>query len=69
MDRIVRYAAAQGAGTVVFSRFDPSPLRAPPRAFTVMLIDSTSTAAGSNVHLEQVDATPLLFVGRLAPPP
>ncbi len=69
MERIVRYAQAQGAGTVVFSRFDPSPLRQPPRAFTVMLLDASSAAAGTNLHLEQVDATPLFFVGRLTPAP
>ncbi len=68
-DRIIGYARAQRAGTVVFSRFDPSPLRAPPRAFTVVLVDSSSTASGDQVHLDPVDDTPLLFVGRLAGAP
>jgi hypothetical protein len=68
-ERIVGYARAQGASAIVFSRFEPSPLRDPPRAFTVVLLDSASTAAGARVRLDPVDETPLLFVGRLAPAP
>jgi hypothetical protein len=68
-ERIVGYARAQRASAIVFSRFEPSPLRDPPRAFTVVLLDSASTAAGARVRLDPVDETPLLFVGRLAPTP
>ncbi|MEK6609926.1 MAG: hypothetical protein AABZ35_03285, partial [Gemmatimonadota bacterium] len=68
-ERIVGYARAQHAAAVVFSRFEPSPLRDPPRAFTVVLLDSAGVATGPNVRFERVDETPLLFVGRLAPEP
>ena len=66
-ERITRYALAEGASAVVFSRFEPSPLPAPPRAFTVVLPDSAGAAGGSSVQVVPVDETPLLFVGRLAP--
>jgi hypothetical protein len=65
-ERIVRYAQAQRVGAIVFSRFHPSPLRDPPRAFTVVLLDSTSVAPGPEVRLDPVDETPLMLVGRLA---
>src|SRR5204862_387476 len=68
MGPVVHYTRAQGARAVVFSTFDPSPLRAPPRAFTVLLVDSTSDASGPSVHIDPVESTPLVFVGRLAPP-
>ncbi len=68
-ERIVGYARAQGASAVVFSRFEPSPLRDPPRAFTIVLLDSASSASGANIRLAPVDETPLLFVGRLAAAP
>ncbi|MDO8666242.1 MAG: hypothetical protein Q7J79_06485 [Gemmatimonadales bacterium] len=68
-ERIAGYARGQHAAALVFSRFEPSPLREPPRAFTLVLLDSASAAAGANVHLERVDETPLVFVGRLAPEP
>jgi 4-amino-4-deoxy-L-arabinose transferase-like glycosyltransferase len=64
---IVRYARAQQARVLVFSTFDPSPLRDPPRAFTVLLLDSASGSGRGDIRLEQVDATPLVLVGRLAP--
>lgn len=63
--RIVGYARAQDARAVVFSRFEPSPMRDPPRAFTAVLLDSVTTFSGDRVRLEPVDATPSLFVGRL----
>lgn len=62
---IVGYARAQSARVLVLSTFEPSPLRDPPRAFTVMLIDSASGSAHGDIRLEQVDATPLVLVGRL----
>ncbi len=66
-ERIIRYADAEGASAVVFSRFEPSPMPQPPRAFTIVLPGAdTSAAAGSTVQLQPVDETPLLFVGRLA---
>ena len=68
-DRIVRYALAQHAEVVVFSRFDPSPLREPPRAFTAVLLDDASAAPSAAINLNQVDVTPALFVGRIAPAP
>ncbi|MFI5213601.1 MAG: ArnT family glycosyltransferase [Gemmatimonadales bacterium] len=68
-DRIARYAQAQSAAVVVMSRFEPSPLRNPPRAFTAVLLDSTSAPPGEEVRLDPVDETPLLFVGRLARAP
>ncbi len=64
---IVRYARAQQARVLVFSTFDPSPLRDPPRAFTVVLLDAGSGSGHGDIRLEQVDATPLVLVGRLAP--
>jgi 4-amino-4-deoxy-L-arabinose transferase-like glycosyltransferase len=64
--RIVDYARAQGAGIVVLSRFEPSPLRNPPRAFTAVLLDSASASPGEQVRLDLVEQTPTLFVGRLA---
>ena len=66
-ERITRYALGEGASAVVFSRFEPSPLPAPPRAFTVVLPDSSGAAGGASVQVVPVDETPLLFVGRLAP--
>jgi hypothetical protein len=68
LDPIVTYTRAQGARIIVFSRFDPSPLKDPPRAFTAMLVDSSSGAAGGGIHLDQIDVTPQLFVGRLGAP-
>jgi len=65
-DRIIYYARAQRAATVVFSRFEPTPLRDPPRAFTAVLLDDEGEATGP-VTLNQVAVTPTLFVGRLAP--
>lgn len=65
-ERILGYARFQGASALVFSTFEPSPLRDPPRAFTAVLLDTAGTAAGGGVRLEPVDETPLLFVGRLA---
>jgi hypothetical protein len=69
-ERIVRYAGAEGAYAVVFSRFEPSPITRPPRAFTIVLPGpvTTSGAAGQTVQLEPVDETPLVFVGRLPAP-
>ncbi len=67
--RIARYAQAQSAAIVVMSRFEPSPLRNPPRAFTAVLLDASSASPGEEVHLDPVDQTPLLFVGRLARAP
>lgn len=66
LERIVGYAQTQGAGTIVFSVFDPSPLRDPPRAFTAVLIEPNVRASGANLRLEPVESTALLFVGRLA---
>jgi 4-amino-4-deoxy-L-arabinose transferase-like glycosyltransferase len=68
-ERIIVYAHAQGADAVVFSRFDFSPLRDTPRAFTAVLLDDSSTAPAGPINLNQVDLTPALFVGRLAPAP
>jgi hypothetical protein len=68
-ERIIFYARAQQADVVVFTRFEPSPLRAPPRAFTAVLLDGGQAAAVGPVTLDQVDVTPALFVGRLAPVP
>jgi len=66
LDRIVGYAQAQGAGTIVFSTFDPfSPLRDPPRAFTAVLIEPGARVRGAQLRLEPVESTALLFVGRL----
>ena len=65
-ERITAYARAEGAAAIVFSRFEPSPLPQPPRAFTIVLPDGGGAAAGSSVQVQPVDETPLLFVGRLA---
>jgi hypothetical protein len=67
--RIARYAQAQSATIVVMSRFEPSPLKNPPRAFTAVLLDAASSPPGEEVRLDPVDQTPLLFVGRLARTP
>jgi 4-amino-4-deoxy-L-arabinose transferase-like glycosyltransferase len=67
--RILGYARYQGSSAVVFSTFEPSPLREAPRAFTVVLLDSAATGAPGSVRLEPVEVTPLMFVGRLAPEP
>ncbi len=62
--RIAAYAVREHAAAVVFSRFEPSPIQRPPRAFTIVL--PTGAAASSpTVELQPVDETPLLFVGRL----
>ena len=66
LPRILSYARAQGAAAVVLSTFEPSPLRNPPRAFTVVLVDSAAVAPGPNVRLDPVEETPLVFVGRVA---
>ena len=75
-DRIAAYAAGQRAAALVFSRFEPSPIPRPPRAFTVVLpgaapaggaaISPGAPAAGAAIRLVPVDETPLVFVGRLA---
>jgi hypothetical protein len=65
--RIMGYARAQRADAVVFTSFEPSPLRNPPRAFTVLLLDGASDIRVDSVTLEPVEETPLFFVGRLAP--
>jgi hypothetical protein len=65
-ERIMRYARAQGAAVVVFSRFNPSPLREAPRAFTAILTGPGDQPGTASVQLESVYQTPLLFVGRLA---
>jgi len=66
LDRIVSYAQAQGAGTIVFSTFDPfSPLRDQPTAFTAVLLEPEARVSGAQLRLEPVESTPLLFVGRL----
>ena len=65
--RIMAYARHEDAAAVVFSRFEPSPIAGPPRAFTVVLPGAdTATASGGRVELQPVDETPLLFVGRMA---
>ncbi len=69
MGPIVRYAKAQDARAIVLSRFEPSPIPNPPRAFTTVLIDSTSSPPGPAMHLDPVESTSLIFVGRLASPP
>jgi len=66
-ERTVRYARAQRASAIVFSRFEPSPIPQPPRAFTIVL-PGEGAASGASVQLQPVDETPLLFVGRLAGP-
>ncbi len=69
-DRIARYAVGEGVAAIVFDRFEPSPIRQPPRPFTIVLPGATgpAAAAGPTVQLSPVDETPLLFVGRLATP-
>jgi 4-amino-4-deoxy-L-arabinose transferase-like glycosyltransferase len=64
-ERIAAYARRERASVIVFSRFEPSPIRQPPRAFTIVL-PGAGSASGGNIQLEPVDETPLLFVGRLA---
>jgi 4-amino-4-deoxy-L-arabinose transferase-like glycosyltransferase len=64
-ERIVDYARAESVGAIVFSRFEPSPLRQPPRAFTVVLPEGGGAATGSRIEVQPVDETPALFVGRL----
>jgi 4-amino-4-deoxy-L-arabinose transferase-like glycosyltransferase len=63
-ERIAAYAHGQRAAAIVFSRFEPSPIRQPPRAFTIVL-PGAGRVTGGTVRLEPVDETPLLFVGRL----
>ena len=65
--RIARYAGSQRAAAIVLSRFEPSPIPRPPRAFTVVL-PGAAPPAGAELQLEPVDETPLLFVGRIAAP-
>ncbi len=65
-ERIAAYARSEQAAVVVFSRFEPSPIQRPPRAFTAVL-PGTGSTSGSVVKLQPVDETPLLFVGRIAP--
>jgi 4-amino-4-deoxy-L-arabinose transferase-like glycosyltransferase len=68
-ERIMAYARLEDAAAVVFSRFEPSPIPSPPRAFTIVLPGAdTATASGGRVELQPVDETPLLFVGRVAAP-
>ncbi len=64
-ERITDYARGERVAAIVFSRFEPSPLPQPPRAFTIVLPDGAGTAAGSRIEVQPVDETPLLFVGRL----
>ena len=63
-ERIATYAGRERAAAIVFSRFEPSPIRQPPRAFTIVL-PGAGLVTGATVQLEPVDETPLLFVGRL----
>ena len=65
--RIAVYAGRQRAAAMVFSRFEPSPIPQPPRAFTVVL-PGAAPSAGVELRLEPVDETPLVFVGRMAAP-
>jgi 4-amino-4-deoxy-L-arabinose transferase-like glycosyltransferase len=65
-ERITDYARGEKVAAIVFSRFEPSPLPQPPRAFTIVLPDGGGTAAGSRIEVQPIDETPLLFVGRLA---
>ena len=64
-ERIAAYAEREHAAAVVFSRFEPSPIQRPPRAFTIVLL-AGGAASAPTVQLQQVDETPRLFVGRLA---
>jgi 4-amino-4-deoxy-L-arabinose transferase-like glycosyltransferase len=67
-ERIVAYAQRGHVQAVVFSRFEPSPMRQPPRPFTVILPGAAGGAVSdATVQVVPVDETPLLFVGRLAP--
>ena len=66
-ERIATYAGRERAAAIVFSRFEPSPIRQPPRAFTIVL-PGAGLVTGATVQLELVDETPLLFVGRVAAP-
>ncbi len=67
--RIAAYAVRERAAAVVFSRFEPSPIPEPPRAFTIVLPGAdTATAGAGRVQLQPVDETPLLFVGRMTAP-
>lgn len=66
-ERIAGYAVRERVAAIVFSRFEPSPIRQPPRAFTIVLPGAVPSA-GALVQLEPVDQTPLLFVGRIAAP-
>jgi 4-amino-4-deoxy-L-arabinose transferase-like glycosyltransferase len=68
LGRIVGYAQAQGAAAIVFSKFEFSPLRDPPRAFTVVLLGAGARTGSDRLRVEPVAETPLLFVGRLARP-
>jgi len=61
----VDYARRQRVSAIVFSRFEPSPVRQPPRAFTIVL-PGVGAASGVSPQLQPLDETPLLFVGRLA---
>jgi len=66
-DRNMAYARVESAFAVVFSRFGPSPIPHPPRAFTIILPGSAASAVpGATVQVIPVEETPLLFVGRLA---
>ena len=65
-ERIVGYARVQGADAIVFSTFEPSPLRDAPRAFTVVLLEGRAAPAGAGIRLDPIEQTPLLFIGRLA---
>lgn len=66
-ERITAYARRVHVAAIVFSRFEPSPIRQPPRAFTIVLPSADTISAGAaSVQLVPMDETPLLFVGRLA---
>ena len=65
--RIVAHAHAERASAIVFSRFGPSPIAQPPRAFTIILPGApTGAVAGAGLQVVPVEETPLLFVGRLS---
>ncbi|MGA2382220.1 MAG: glycosyltransferase family 39 protein [Gemmatimonadales bacterium] len=66
-DRVAAYAVRERAAAIVFSRFEPSPIPQPPRAFTVVL-PAAVPSAGARIQLQPVDETPLLFVGRMVAP-
>jgi 4-amino-4-deoxy-L-arabinose transferase-like glycosyltransferase len=66
-ERIVAYAERERVSAMVFSRFEPSPLPRPPRAFTIILpAAGAAVATGSTVLVTPVEETPLFFVGRLS---